>query len=208
MKQYIKVLGVSLVLIMILLGITSRGVEATTFNFMSANVPFTGGPPYGSVDVTADSGAGTVTFIITALTGASDTLAEFGFNTDLTLSTANFTTKPTGWTVGSGTMDGYGFFDWTVGSAAQGDRVDQATIVISGLTSSEAAEPHFEINNAGGHMFAAHLCQVGLTGFIDNATPTTGTSVPEPSLAFLLGFGLLGLVGLRRKWSNPLANID
>ncbi len=198
MNRNTKVLGIALTLVMILLGITCQGVEATTFNFLSANVPFTGGPPYGSVDVTPNPSEGTVTFLVTALTGASDTLGEFGFNTDLVLSAANFTTVPNNWTLGSGQMDGYGKFDWTVGNSANADRVHQATIVISGLSLFQATEDHFEINNTSGHMFAAHLFQPGsgLTGFIDNATLV---HAPEPATMLLLGSGLLGLAGIARK---------
>ena len=195
MKRKIKVLGVSLALVMILLGITGQGAEATTFYFPYADVSFTGGPPYGSVELTANSDAGTVTFVVTALTGGSDTLGEFAFNTDLSLTAANFTTVPTNWTMGSGHMDGFGEFDWTVGNTSNADRVHQATIVISGLSSPTEAD--FEIDNANDHMFAAHLFQPGsgLTGFIA-ATPV---NVHEPSILCLLGSGLLGLAGYGRK---------
>jgi hypothetical protein len=192
-------LGASLALGTILLGLIGREARADIFDLNIANVSFTGGPPYATVDVENPS-PGEITFTLTDLTG-SGSFVEFGFNTNQTITSANFTGLPGSWSVeGSKTLDGFGSFNWVVGSSS--DNENPATITLTGLSSS-VTTADFELNTSSGgtssnNYFAAHLKQPNLTGFIgnnDGPQPQPPNNVPEPSTFVIAGLGALGFIG-------------
>ncbi len=189
----INILGLTLTFLMLLLGIATHDGGATTFFFTEANQPFAGGPPYAWVDVTNNANA--IKFVVTA-SGADDLLGAFAFNTDLELSASNFTGLPPYWSAHpEKTMGDFGPFDWRLGNSADAHRVHTAEIVIS-LNPAQANIPNFNIYNDEGYNFAAHLFQIGLTGFIADPLPVPA---PEASPMLLLFSGLIAFAGYGRK---------
>lgn len=201
MNTSIRILAASLALSLSLLGIGVQQGKADTYNLDSANQPFTGGSPYASVVITSPA-AGSVQLVVTALTSPTDTLGEFGFNTDLSgIRASNFTTKPSGWSVSTNSSMGpFGKFGFDLGNPSAGTRHHQVTIILTGLTST--ALSHFEIANSKGNLFAVHLFQPNLTGYAGGGDKFVGPllSTPEPSTLAIAGLGALGFVGfgLRR----------
>jgi hypothetical protein len=200
-----KVLGATL------LCLGALAAKADTYDLNLANASFTGGPNYASVDVENPS-SGEVTFTLTDLSGGGVGIVEFGFDSSLSLTNADFSGLPSSWKdEGSGTMDGYGKFDYVVGDSAT--PYASTTITLTGLSCGTACLADFEIADNDGNYFAAHLKQTGLTGYIaaNSSSPeckSVGCSpvnMPEASTADFLGvyFGLPLLGGclwyLRRK---------
>ena len=188
----------------VLLGLAGQEARADLFNLNIANTSFTGGPNYATVDVENPS-SGVITFTLTDLTG-SGSFVEFGFNTNVSLTTSNFTGLPGSWSVeGSKQMDGFGTFNWVVGSSS--DNENPATITLSGLSSS-VTTANFELNTSSGgtssnDYFAAHFKQPGGTGYIGTNTPPNSVfsgAVPEPSsMTIVLGCCGLGYLAVRAR---------
>ena len=211
MKTNTKVLGVSLLFVMFLIGITSPGVQADSFNLTTGNTDFGVPSPYAHLDLTVASG--TATFVFTALQGGL--LNNFAFNTstDLTLDPGQFTTMPAGWSAltPSSNLDSYGVFTWEVAAptSSASYRVSSFTFVITGLA-AEVTAADFEIltgevpgtivGGNGPAMFAAHYYPPnGLeTGFIDGAVP-----VPEPGILILLGIAM-SAVGIVSRYVRKI----
>ncbi len=209
--------------VLVVLGAAAQRADASvasdTFNLVNNNgTAFTGGPPYVSVKLTADSTAGSVTFDVKVLTSSLDKIGSFGFNTDLTLhttGTANLLTAPAGWSTSSNNLDGFGSFTWVLSNNgnqgnASGTLYNEVTFAVTGLTfTNPSAElAHFELNNSGGgnsppgeSKYAAHLFQndtSGLTGFVDGATQV----VPEPSMlaiGLINGLSFFGVSWFRQR---------
>jgi hypothetical protein len=105
---------------------------------------------------------------------------------------------------GSGHEDGFGLFQYTINGPTAGGLasagVTSLTFGVTGLHLSQIVE------NADGHMFAAHVgvpngtcgggpCATGVTGFV-----TEGAHTPEPGTFGLLGAALIGFGCLARRY--------
>lgn len=178
------------------------GIITDTFELGDSNVALNYGPPYATLDITYDNTAGTVKFDIATPAGSGALIDELNFNTDLTLTSSDFTTIPSGWGIdgpGTPSQSIFGKFSWGVGGTGASDRMSSAEIIVTLPTAADATASHFEINNTSGFMFASHAFDsAGTGGFIGNGNQ--GNVVPEPaSLAIWGSVGLLGLVYRRRK---------
>ncbi len=153
---------------------------------------------YGLITLT-DIGGGGVSFTVTPenLTpGTNFGIQEFGFNSNLTLTSSNFT-LPSGWSSGvNSNLDGYGSFaDVTNGTGSNRENPLTFSVNIGSIAD-------YQFVNSSGNYYAAHIA-----GFT-NANPSNATSayfasnvapVPVPAAVWLFGSGLLGLVGATRR---------
>ena len=209
MKPRIPFLGGSLVIGLILLGITGQAAKADLYSFDSSNGDPNSGP-YGSVTVTG--GGTTVTITVTAASGYQ--LNSFGFNvasgTTLALSSPfsispNWSISPGNGSSGVGSQNQgglgpYGKFSYKVSDESASD-VTSLTITVSGTSLTTA---QFEGLSTGGTSvtFAAHMKPYGGGSgntYMYGAHPSAVT--PEPSTLALAGLGTLGFIGygLRRR---------
>jgi hypothetical protein len=206
------------------------GMLTKTFDFTQTNQTSgvdTPPPTFGTVTITADDIAHTVTITYTAADSGAQ-FDEFGFNTDLTLTDAQIT-GPTGWgnNINNGTptpntqMDGFGSFTVDVKGLGSNRVTGSGVVTISGLSTTEDAQTllnHFLYTSGtvadnpptgdtpaqSAVYFAAHIIPSdgGLTFYI-GAGPDSPTVVPVPPAVFLVASAVpvlfLGRLLRRRK---------
>jgi len=183
--------------------------------YLDQSNTFADGMNYGRVDILADSSLGTVTFTVDAFnvqpqygTLSNFGIQQFGFNfEDITSDPEDWILSlPTGWSQGTGKMDGFGTF-LVRESGSGGTRQDPLVFTITLPTHSEAEAGNFAVASTGtageGHVFfAPHVAGFNLDGgdlptshYIGGSTPVP---VPAPA-AWVLGAVGFGAVGLIRR---------
>jgi hypothetical protein len=207
----LKLIAVLAVAVVIAVLVPAAHADTVTpLNYSASN----GTGPFGTVTlhiVSATQVQVTVALApnVFAVTGAGD--AQFGFTVDKSY-TLVASTLTTGYT-----LLAPGSYSFSALGAAFTSGVD-CSICGSGTSAPNSSGFTMTLTNAGGltpadfvgngtYLFAADVgvpcvgqagCpSSGFNTFVVGATPPVTT--PEPSTSMLLGFGLLGLVGLRRK---------
>jgi hypothetical protein len=127
---------------------------------------------------------------------------KFAFNSAAGLSPPITVTPPSGWSLGNGSMDGFGTYTAHYDNPAS---TDTSFAFLIDHLGSNATVANFESNN-GGHAhyyFAAHVrfTSTGGSTFIAGCNDPM-TPAPEPSAVVMLatGAGILGLVGGVRRF--------
>ena len=168
------------------------------------------------VGVTISDGiGGNIVFTVATLPGAFDEdsnfgLQSFGFNlaAGATALNASKFILPTGWSVRSSrSQDGFGKFDWVL-TGNGSNRLDPLTFQIKNIA-GDTPLSYFDLSSgtaSQGHVaFAAHVAGFNSGNDDDEESEITsayiggGTPVPVPAAAWLLGSGLLGLLGFARR---------
>ena len=198
----IKLFAVLAVAVVVAVLVPAAHADSVVTYTLGTNTGLTCTPSCGSVTLTPEGGGEILVDAKVSgefvATGGHLTL---GFNVaGITLANiSNLTAGYTFETPGSYMQSGFGNFI---------DEV-QCTGCASGGSSPVGAEITFDVTEAGlvtsdftantsGVSFTADEID-GMTAPVGDISHTPSVPTPEPSSSMLLGFGLLGLVGLRRK---------
>lgn len=164
--------------------------------------------PDGSnyLKVTINDLGGNINFMVETLAplnsmaGSNYGIDQFAFNTTLSLTGANFSSLPSGWSyAGANNMDGFGSF--TAKLAGNGSsRVAILSFSITGLA-GDIINDYIKLSvgaspSQGNQNFAAHVAGFTLPGTTSAFFGGTQlVPVPLPAAVWLLGSGMLGLAG-------------
>ncbi|MHB1514168.1 MAG: PEP-CTERM sorting domain-containing protein [Acidiferrobacteraceae bacterium] len=154
---------------------------------------------YGTVQLSDITGGG-VTFTVTPenlTAGGNFGIQNFGFNSDLTLNSSNYT-LPTGWTFGTNSnLDGYGSFD----DITSGNGTNRQSSLTFSVNVGNIKD--YQLANSNGNYFAAHIA--GFNNINNKGSVVTSayfasdvTPVPEANTWAMMSVGLAAL-GLRLR---------
>jgi hypothetical protein len=183
------------------------GITTATLSFDKGNDKIANNAhvssPYATLQLTADSTAGTVQFALAPTSqSVSVTFSEFGFNTSLPRKDiTSITGLPSGWTVAinpSGGLDGFGKYDFVVSapSSSQGDRVSSLSFTANVSPASAATVSNFEESNGKAYFAMDYFPSKGKTGFV--AVTSLPPAVPEPT-TMAMALTALPILGVVRR---------
>jgi hypothetical protein len=204
----VQILFAAVVFLAATAGHEASASEVIGLNLSNFNAPkdAAGNYAYVTKSLTESGGSTTVDFVVSgAVAGTS--IDEFGFNTSSsvpTLTASNFHLYQGSTTGGTpltftlqtpGNMDGFGSFKYDIGGGSFSSNTSQTVLVELIYTGTSNTLADFDVKNANGNEFAAHLKAPGATGFVSG--PST-PAVPEPASLATAGLGVL--MGLGYAW--------
>lgn len=134
---------------------------------------------------------------LTSTAGSNFGIQAFGFNSNVTLTAANVI-DPTGWSFGSGNLDGFGSYEVREDTTGQ-YRQNPLLLRITGISGDTPAD--YAVAGSGGaqgnYFFAAHVA--GMTVGPGSAYFGGNAVVPVPAAVWLLGSALGVLGWIRRR---------
>jgi len=199
-------LAAALAVVVCASGTASAGL-VFTFDQSNTNSIGPDGGNYGTAtidDSTTDGtlSPGQVRFVLNINPARpADLFQEFGLNSVVALTAANFLSVPTGWSLNLvDGMDGFGSFDATLKGGGN-ERVATATILLGGLGAGGTIANFLQTSSGGGEgpvYVAAHL--IPASGFATGYVGASAAPTAVPETASLAMGGLVTLMGLGCAW--------
>ncbi len=196
----VKVLGILVFVFMLMFAVQAQA-DIVTYDLTVSNLSGVPGP-YGTVSVNRTSGT-TADVTFTRDDGflfVDSNIGDLNVNGSYSASVSGLPNTPT---IGSGQVDGFGFFNLTTDDPGVNntDNITSFVISLTDTSGTWSSASDVLINNADGYLAAAHIWSPTAnnpTGYAANGP----SKVPEPAPVLLIGIGLAALALFGKSFSK------